>query len=144
MHWQLLFDANADSSTVRDCVGALKNMAEYPKVRKAVDVWARKQNKHEQMADMFTQPMYDHKQWPASIRFQHQNVARACGRIRGRCSSRRQAEHDNPHGSGRKHGEETRAPRTLQSGSTQTSEPSLPSLSMVIAMTQPAASLRTL
>lgn len=72
---ELLFDPSADSSTVRDCVGALKNMAEYPKARKAVDVWARKHNKHDQMAAMFTQPMYDHKQWPASIRFQHQNVA---------------------------------------------------------------------
>ena len=27
------------------------------------------------MAQIFNQPLFDHKQWPASIRFQHQNVA---------------------------------------------------------------------
>ena len=27
------------------------------------------------IAQMFAEPMFDHKQWPASIRFMHQNVA---------------------------------------------------------------------
>ena len=74
---QLLFDktGSVESSAMRDAVGALKNMSEYPKVRKAVDTWARKNNAGPQMAAMFTEPLYDHKQWPASIRFQHQNVA---------------------------------------------------------------------
>lgn len=71
----LLFDPNVDPSSVRDAVGALKNITETPKARKLVDKWARENNVGEQMAEMFSDRLYDHKQWPASIRFQHQNVA---------------------------------------------------------------------
>ena len=60
---------------MRDAVGALKNITETPKARKLVDKWARENNVGEQMAEMFSDRLYDHKQWPASIRFQHQNVA---------------------------------------------------------------------
>ena len=27
------------------------------------------------MDEMFSKPMYDHKQWPSSLRYMHQNVA---------------------------------------------------------------------
>ena len=59
----------------RDAVGALKNITETPKARKVVDTWTRQNEAHEAMAAVFSEPLYDHKQWPASIRFQHQNVA---------------------------------------------------------------------
>ena len=72
---EMLFDPTVDSSAVRDAVGALKNMSEYPKVRKSVDTWAKKHSAHDGMAQIFNEPLFDHKQWPASIRFQHQNVA---------------------------------------------------------------------
>merc|ERR1712216_143155 len=73
---ELLFDeTHNDPSAVRDAVGAIKNIAEYPKARKAVDAWAKKNGAGDMMARMFTEPIYDHKQWPASIRFMHQNVA---------------------------------------------------------------------
>jgi hypothetical protein len=72
---QLIVDPKADPSTVRDAVGSLKNITETPKARKAVDTWTRANNAHEAMVAVFTEPLYDHKQWPASIRFQHQNVA---------------------------------------------------------------------
>lgn len=72
---ELLFDPTVDSAAVRDAVGAIKNISEYPKARKAVDAWAKKHGAVEQMAAMFTQDMYDHKQWPESIRFKHQNIA---------------------------------------------------------------------
>jgi len=72
---ELLFDPTVERSAVRDAVGAIKNMAEFPKARKAVDAWAKKHNAIDQMAQMFNEPLYDHKQWPASIRFQHQNIA---------------------------------------------------------------------
>ena len=72
---EMLFDPTVDSSAVRDAVGAIKNMSEYPKVRKSVDTWAKKHSAHDAMAQVFNEPLYDHKQWPASIRFQHQNVA---------------------------------------------------------------------
>ena len=74
---ELLFNEAADMSIVRVAVGALKNMAEYPKARKHVDKWARTNlaGKSEQLEDMFDRVIYDHKQWPASYRYQHQNVA---------------------------------------------------------------------
>ena len=72
---QLLFDPTSDSSAVRDCVGALKNISEYPKARKAIDTWCKKKKMEDKMAQMFSDPLFDHKQWPASIRFMHQNVA---------------------------------------------------------------------
>jgi len=72
---ELLFDKNSDSSTIRDVVGALKNMAEYPKLRKTIDKWVRNRGAEQQMAEMFDRVIYDHKQWPASYRYQHQNVA---------------------------------------------------------------------
>ena len=72
---ELLFDLSADSSAVRDAVGALKNISEYPKARKAIDTWTRKKGAGDAMAQMFVEPIFDHKQWPASLRFQHQNVA---------------------------------------------------------------------
>ncbi len=37
----LLFSPNSDPSTVRDCVGALKNMSEYPKARRLIDAYAK-------------------------------------------------------------------------------------------------------
>ena len=72
---ELLFDLSADSSAVRDAVGALKNISEYPKARKAIDTWTRKKGAGDAMAQMFVEPIFDHKQWPASLRFQHQNIA---------------------------------------------------------------------
>jgi len=72
---ELLFDPMNEQSAVRDAVGALKNMSEYPKVRKAVDTWVKKHDAYDAMTQMFSEAMFDHKQWPASIRFQHQNVA---------------------------------------------------------------------
>ena len=71
----LLFHPESDPSTIRDAVGALKNMSEYPKVRRVVDRYAREQGVESVMTEMFSKPMYDHKQWPASLRYQHQNVA---------------------------------------------------------------------
>lgn len=72
---ELLFDPDSDASTVRDAVGALKNMTEYPKVRKHVSKWAKIHNVAEQMESMFDRVMYDAKPWPNSYRYQHQNIA---------------------------------------------------------------------
>jgi len=72
---ELLFDPNSDPSTSRDVVGALKNMTEYPKLRKQIDKWLRSNGKLEEMEHMFERVVYDHKQWPASYRYQHQNIA---------------------------------------------------------------------
>ena len=72
---ELLFDEDADMSVVRCAVGALKNMTEYPKVRKHVDKWAKKNQVGTKVEDMFDRVIYDHKPWPASYRYQHQNVA---------------------------------------------------------------------
>jgi len=82
---ELLFDPNSDFPTVRDCVGALKNMTEYPKLRKQIDKWLREHGGERdhiveggttaQMQEMFERVIYDHKQWPASYRYQHQNIA---------------------------------------------------------------------
>lgn len=72
---QLLIDPDSDAATVRDAVGALKNMTEYPKVRKFVDQWAKQHNVGEKMQDMFDRVMYDAMPWPSSHRYQHQNVA---------------------------------------------------------------------
>lgn len=71
----LLFHPESDPSTIRDAVGALKNMSEYPKARRVVDRYAKEQGVEGVMAEMFSKPMYDHKQWPASLRYMHQNVA---------------------------------------------------------------------
>jgi len=70
-----LLKSTADQSAVRDVVGALKNMAEYPKARKAIVECCKRLGMLEQMQMMFEQPVFDAKQWPASLRFQHQNVA---------------------------------------------------------------------
>ena len=72
---ELLFDEDADMSVVRCGVGALKNMTEYPKVRKHGDKWAKKNQVGTKVEDMFDRVIYDHKPWPASSRYQHQNVA---------------------------------------------------------------------
>jgi len=60
---------------VRDVVGALKNMTEYPKLRKSIDRWLKSHGMGERMEEMFERVIYDHKQWPASFRYQHQNIA---------------------------------------------------------------------
>lgn len=72
---ELLTDPSIDYASVRDVVGALKNITELPKARKVVDSWMKSSKAGDMLAEMFEQPIYDHKQWPASIRFQHQNVA---------------------------------------------------------------------
>ena len=71
----VLFDRASDASTVRDAVGALKNITEAPRARKMLDAWVKAAGQAERMTELFEQPLYDHKQWPASLRFQHQNVA---------------------------------------------------------------------
>merc|ERR1711988_1636069 len=65
----LLFNPTTEPEAIRDAVGALKNMAEYPKVRKQVDTWAHKHKVQDAMTQLFNEPIFDHKQWPASIRF---------------------------------------------------------------------------
>ena len=71
----LLFDPRSEPSAVRDAVGALKNITEFPKARKMVDSWAKGAGVQERMVEMFDDKLFDHKQWPASLRFQHQNIA---------------------------------------------------------------------
>lgn len=71
----LLFDEMSDASTMRTSIGALKNMTEYPRVRKHVEQWARTHKVGEQVDQMFDRVMYDSKPWPNSLRYQHQNVA---------------------------------------------------------------------
>ena len=72
---ELLFAPDAEPSAVRDAVGALKNITEFPKARKMVDTWAKANKAQERMVEIFDDKLFDHKQWPASLRFQHQNVA---------------------------------------------------------------------
>lgn len=72
---ELLFAPDAEPSAVRDAVGALKNITEFPKARKMVDTWAKAHKVQERMVEIFDDKLFDHKQWPASLRFQHQNVA---------------------------------------------------------------------
>eukprot|EP00966_Prymnesium_polylepis_P218551 5058749-Prymnesium_polylepis.1 len=56
-------------------VGAIKNISEYPKARKHIDKYVRASGASEQYSNMMDKPMYDHRQWPASFRYEHQNVA---------------------------------------------------------------------
>ena len=60
---------------MRDAVGALKNITEYPKVRKASAAYFRAAGAEPRFEEIFEKPMYDSKQWPASSRYEHQNVA---------------------------------------------------------------------
>ena len=71
----LLFARDSEASAVRDAVGALKNITEFPKARKMVDTWAKGAGVQARMTEIFEDKLFDHKQWPASLRFQHQNVA---------------------------------------------------------------------
>jgi len=66
---------DADQSAVRDVLGALKNMAEYPKARMNIEKRFKQKGVAADIQTMFNQPIYDGAQWPASLRFQHQNVA---------------------------------------------------------------------
>lgn len=72
---RLLFSPGCSPEAMRDVIGALKNITESPKARRLVDAWVKENNKGDEMASIFEQKPFDHKQWPASIRFQHQNVA---------------------------------------------------------------------
>jgi len=73
---ELLVDPESDGPTVRDAVGALKNMSEYPKARKAIDKFVAASDAPGTLQELLQKPpMYDHKQWPASYRYEHQNVA---------------------------------------------------------------------
>ena len=72
---ELLFAHGSEASAVRDAIGALKNITELPKARKMVDSWAKGAGVQERMSELFDNKLFDHKQWPASLRFQHQNVA---------------------------------------------------------------------
>ena len=72
---ELLFDLVPTSSAVRDAVGALKNISEYPKARKAIDTWDAKEGRGRRDGADVHRADLDHKQWPASLRFQHQNIA---------------------------------------------------------------------
>jgi len=73
----LLVDPESDAPTIRDAVGAIKNISEYPKARKHIDKYVRASGASEQYSNMMDKPMYDHRQWPASFRYEHQNVAPA-------------------------------------------------------------------
>ena len=55
---------------MRDAVGALKNMAEFPAARKAI---ARAVKRHGISPEALN--MFDAKPWPHSIRYLHQNFA---------------------------------------------------------------------
>ncbi|KAL1528021.1 hypothetical protein AB1Y20_009390 [Prymnesium parvum] len=72
---ELLIDPESDAPTIRDAVGALKNISEYPKARKAIDKYVKTVEADTAFKEMLEKPMFDHKQWPASFRYEHQNVA---------------------------------------------------------------------
>ena len=55
---------------MRDVIGALKNMSEYPAARKALSRAVRKRGLNPEDLNMF-----DAKPWPQSIRYLHQNFA---------------------------------------------------------------------
>lgn len=55
---------------MRDVIGALKNMSEFPAARKALDRYVRRKGVSPEELNM-----YDPKPWPQSIRYLHQNFA---------------------------------------------------------------------
>ena len=66
----LLLSLDTDEDTLRDVIGALKNMSEFPAARKAIDRYLRKHGMPPEQLNM-----YDSKPWPQSIRYLHQNFA---------------------------------------------------------------------
>ena len=64
----LIVDPQSDAPTVRDAVGAIKNISEYPKARKAIDKYVQQTDAASTFGNILEKPMYDHKQWPASFR----------------------------------------------------------------------------
>ena len=66
----LLLSNDTDDDTMRDVVGALKNMAEFPAARKALERFVRRKGMKPDDLNMF-----DAKPWPHSIRYLHQNFA---------------------------------------------------------------------
>ena len=71
----LLFQPDAAAGTARAAIGTLKNISEYPAARKQIDKYAKEKGLQKEMKAIFTKPVYDDEQWPASLRYQHQNVA---------------------------------------------------------------------
>lgn len=72
---QLLVDKESDASTIRNAVGALKNITEYPKLRRKLDRFLEKSGIKGEMGEHFEKVLHDDKCWPASVRYEHQNVA---------------------------------------------------------------------
>ena len=66
----LLLSLDTDEDTLRDVIGALKNMSEFPAARKAIESYMRKHGMPSEQLNM-----YDSKPWPQSIRYLHQNFA---------------------------------------------------------------------
>ena len=66
----LLLSLDTDEETLRDVIGALKNMSEFPAARKAIERYMRKHGMPSEQLNM-----YDSKPWPQSIRYLHQNFA---------------------------------------------------------------------
>ena len=66
----LLLSLDTDEDTLRDVIGALKNMSEFPAARKAIERYMRKHGMPSEQLNM-----YDSKPWPQSIRYLHQNFA---------------------------------------------------------------------
>ena len=72
-----------DASAVRDAVGALKNLAEWPKARKQIAKIFRREGADKLLVEgpngdavpLFDRPITDGGVWPESERFVHQNVA---------------------------------------------------------------------
>jgi len=71
----LLFDPEAAEGTSRVTIGSLKNISELPAARKQIDKIVKDKGLQQEMKAIFAKPVYDHEQWPASLRYQHQNVA---------------------------------------------------------------------
>ena len=72
-----------DASAVRDAVGALKNLAEWPQARKQIAKIFRREGADKLLVEgpngdavpLFDRPITDGGVWPESERFVHQNVA---------------------------------------------------------------------
>ena len=72
-----------DASAVRDAVGALKNLAEWPQARKQIAKIFRREGADKLLVEgpngdavpLFDRPITDGGVWPESERFVHQNIA---------------------------------------------------------------------